>query len=169
MTTKQGRTPEHSPTNMFISRTHRGSQTPRPRCPNFLLQPAQVTPQALGLLRRTPPQSGENAADGRGVERCLGRMSGLVLEDFNLRLCAVRWPDRASCPVGGLSAAYCKELADRTSPTTDFRFEAAARGSAGASTSRPGRQNGAICRPPRCWLRFSLTWRHVIQRAGFRR
>ena len=28
MTTKQGRTPEHSPTNMFISRTHRVSQTP---------------------------------------------------------------------------------------------------------------------------------------------
>jgi hypothetical protein len=65
-------------TDMFISRTRRGSQTPRPRCPNFPLQPAQVTPQALGLLRRTPPQSKKNAANGRRVGR-LGRMSSLLL------------------------------------------------------------------------------------------
>jgi hypothetical protein len=50
--------------------------------PEFPPSPAQTISQAHGLLCRTPPQSEKNAADGRGVGRCLGPMSGSLFEDL---------------------------------------------------------------------------------------
>src|SRR5436190_19373313 len=60
--TKQGRTPEHSPTNMFISRTHRGSQTPKScrRIPRSEPKPA--------------PASSWTAAPDATAEECRPRL-----------------------------------------------------------------------------------------------